>query len=91
MDAYVAPLLEMRDFSGTVLVARRGKVLVARGYGFADFERKVAASEETVYAVGSITKTFTAALVLGLAGPGGALSGRSRRFVTCPTSGPPSE
>jgi D-alanyl-D-alanine carboxypeptidase len=51
----------------SVVVAHRGRVLHARGYGTADREAGSAAGPETVYQLGSISKTFTAAAVLHLA------------------------
>lgn len=30
---YVAPLVEMRDFAGTVLLARSGQIILSRQYG----------------------------------------------------------
>lgn len=50
----------------TVAVARGGEVVFARGYGRADVEMDVGAGPQTVYKVGSITKQFTAALVMRL-------------------------
>jgi CubicO group peptidase (beta-lactamase class C family) len=45
-------------------------VLFAKGYGFADLENEVTATEHTVYRIGSITKQFTAAVILQLAEQG---------------------
>jgi CubicO group peptidase (beta-lactamase class C family) len=50
----------------SVALVRGSGVLLARGYGFADLENKVPATEHTVYRIGSITKQFTAAAVLQL-------------------------
>jgi CubicO group peptidase (beta-lactamase class C family) len=69
-DAFVAPYVTMRDFSGTILIARAGRVLVSRGYGFADFERRVVPDERTKYGIGSITKSMTAAGIELLAAQG---------------------
>ena len=55
------------QFSGTVLVAREGKVLLDRGYGLADREWSIAATPATRFRVASITKQFTAAAILLLA------------------------
>ncbi|HSF38650.1 MAG TPA: serine hydrolase domain-containing protein [Thermoanaerobaculia bacterium] len=54
----------------SVAVARDGEILLARGFGWSDVERQVAATPETVYAIGSITKTFTSTLMLQLAEQG---------------------
>lgn len=48
----------------TVAVARDGEAPTIRGYGYLDAARTQPATAETVYEIGSITKTFTAALVL---------------------------
>jgi len=50
----------------SVAVARSGEIVFARGYGHADVELDVPASPRTVYRIGSITKQFTAALVMRL-------------------------
>lgn len=56
--------LEMSGFSGTILVARDGKILLQKGYGMADRENKIQVGLDTVFTVGSITKQFTAAAIL---------------------------
>ena len=64
---------ELRDgptVGMSVAVYRRGELLHAKGYGFADLEQRVPASVETVYRLGSVTKQFTAAAVLQLAEQG---------------------
>lgn len=50
----------------SVAVAREGRILLAEGFGWSDVERQVAASPETLYPIGSITKTFTSTLMLQL-------------------------
>lgn len=50
----------------SVAVAVDGEVRLRRGYGVADVELGVAASPETVYRIGSITKQFTAAAIMRL-------------------------
>ncbi|MDQ3283637.1 MAG: beta-lactamase family protein [Acidobacteriota bacterium] len=46
-------------FSGAVAVVDGGKIVFARGYGFADRANKVPFTDETFFDVGSIVKTFT--------------------------------
>jgi len=50
----------------SILVAHKGKVLVAKGYGFADVEKQVVATEHTVYRLGSLSKQFTATATMQL-------------------------
>jgi CubicO group peptidase (beta-lactamase class C family) len=48
----------------SVAVLRGDSVLLARGYGFANVEHHVPATDSTVYMVGSLTKPFTAAAIV---------------------------
>ena len=67
IDALVAGRLGKPGAVGlSVAVAQRGKVLLAKGYGIADAEFDVPADEETLFRIGSVTKQFTAALVMRL-------------------------
>lgn len=50
----------------SVAVIHAGKVLLTEGFGHADVENEVKASANTVYRIGSISKTFVAAAVLKL-------------------------
>jgi CubicO group peptidase (beta-lactamase class C family) len=52
----------------TVLIAHGSTPVFARGYGLADLDHDVPAGPETVYGVASITKQFTAAAIVKLAG-----------------------
>ncbi|HXB55666.1 MAG TPA: serine hydrolase domain-containing protein [Vicinamibacteria bacterium] len=65
LDSYFEGL-ETGGFSGTVLVARKGKLLLHKGYGLADRRGKLPCTTETVFDIGSITKQFTAAAILKL-------------------------
>jgi CubicO group peptidase (beta-lactamase class C family) len=54
----------------SVAVLRGDSVLLARGYGFANVEHRVPATDSTVYAVGSVSKQFTAAAIVLLSQQG---------------------
>ncbi len=54
-------------FSGMVVIARRGEVLLERAAGMADRERGVANAPATRFNIGSITKAFTQVLISQLA------------------------
>lgn len=50
----------------SVGVMKHGEILLAKGYGYADLENRVPATEHTVYRLGSITKQFTAVAIMML-------------------------
>ncbi len=64
LDEYLAPYVEMKDFSGAVLFSRAGRVLASRTYGLANFELQVPHRASTKYRVCSVGKMFTQAAVL---------------------------
>jgi CubicO group peptidase (beta-lactamase class C family) len=67
IDALAAEQLAKPGGVGlSVAVAQHGKSLLAKGYGKADAEFDVPANEETMFRIGSVTKQFTAALVMRL-------------------------
>lgn len=66
IDRFVAAHEKATDFSGSVLVAKDGKILVRKGYGQAVREWAVPATPETKYRLGSVTKQFTAMAILQL-------------------------
>lgn len=51
----------------TAAVTRGPEVIWAEGFGWADRDRRVAAEPESIYRVGSITKSFTAVVLAQLA------------------------
>lgn len=53
-------------YSGAVLVAQNGEIILRKGYGLADRERKIQNTPETLFNVASVAKIFTAAAVLKL-------------------------
>ncbi len=57
---------ESKGFYGALAVAREDRILLAKGYGFADREKQLPVTEETAFSTGSITKQFTAAAILKL-------------------------
>jgi CubicO group peptidase (beta-lactamase class C family) len=66
VDAYLAPHLANRDFSGTVLIARGDTIRLGKGYGMSNYELNVANTLDTKFRIASVTKTFTAAAVVML-------------------------
>jgi CubicO group peptidase (beta-lactamase class C family) len=71
VDRFIKAELARQQIPGmSVAVLRGDSVLLARGYGFADPERRVPAADSTLYAVGSVTKQFTAAAIVLLSQQG---------------------
>jgi len=64
VDAYLGPYVEAGDFNGAVLLAKGGKILVRKGYGFANRELGVADGPETKFQIASVSKTFMAAVAV---------------------------
>jgi CubicO group peptidase (beta-lactamase class C family) len=66
LDEYMSALTGAGRFSGSVLVARDGRALLAKGYGLANAEWDIPNSPGTKFRLGSLTKQFTALAILQL-------------------------
>ena len=66
VDALVNAHMAVNGFSGSVLLARDGKPLVAKGYGYANVEWQIPNTTTTKFRIGSITKQFTSMMVMQL-------------------------
>ena len=51
-------------FSGLVLVAQNGQVILSQGYGFADRKQNIANTPQTKFGIASMTKQFTAMAIM---------------------------
>ncbi|MCF2532475.1 serine hydrolase domain-containing protein [Yinghuangia soli] len=69
-DRFVARLAAEDKFSGTVLLSHRGRTVLSRAYGMADKEVAVPNTPDTIFALASASKPFTALAVLKLAQQG---------------------
>jgi CubicO group peptidase (beta-lactamase class C family) len=58
------------DFNGAVLVARQGRVLYQHAFGLANREWNISNDLQTKFEIGSMTKQFTAMLVLQMVNEG---------------------
>jgi CubicO group peptidase (beta-lactamase class C family) len=67
IDDYIATQMRQLHIPGTSLaIVRDGRIVKAKGYGFANLELKAPATKDTVYEIGSNTKQFTAAAIMML-------------------------
>lgn len=70
------------DFNGTALVARQGKIIYERGFGLANREWNIANDLQTKFEIGSMTKQFTAMLILQFVNDGNIrLDGRVSDYL----------
>jgi len=70
LDNYLLSVEKLGLFSGSVLVARDGQVLLDKGYGLADAARNLPNTPKTRFLIGSVTKQFTAMAILMLEAQG---------------------
>lgn len=66
IDALLGELRREEAFSGSVLIAEKGKIIYAESFGYANAENKTPFTAETIFLVGSVAKTVTAAAVMKL-------------------------
>ncbi len=64
IDELMKQYYDYGQFNGSVLVAEKGKVIYEKGFGMANMEWAIANRPDTKFRIGSVTKQFTAALVL---------------------------
>jgi CubicO group peptidase (beta-lactamase class C family) len=83
VDRVVDLVMRTQQVAGmSVGIARAGATVFQRGYGFSDLGRRERARAATVYRIGSLTKSFTAAAILDLVSARTiALSDPAARYV----------
>jgi D-alanyl-D-alanine carboxypeptidase len=65
-DKYIDSQAKAKNFSGTILIQKNGKIVYAKSFGLANRQHKIPNKIETKYKVASVTKAFTAVLILQL-------------------------
>ncbi|MDR7372478.1 serine hydrolase [Flavobacterium aquidurense] len=70
IDQLLSKYKEYGQFNGSALVAENGKVILKKGYGFANMEWDIPNQPDTKFRLGSISKQFTAFLIVKLAEDG---------------------
>jgi CubicO group peptidase (beta-lactamase class C family) len=66
LDSLFNRFNKRHDFHGSVIVAKKGKVIFKNHYGYADFKGKSKIDDNSVFQLASVSKQFTAAAVLVL-------------------------
>ncbi|HYF29676.1 MAG TPA: serine hydrolase [Chitinophagaceae bacterium] len=64
LDTFVNRVLkDWRAAGCAVAVVEKNKIIYAKGFGYKDWEKKIPATENTQFAIGSCSKAFTSALL----------------------------
>ena len=66
IDELMKQYYDYGQFNGSILVAEKGKVIYKKGFGMANMEWAIPNQPDTKFRIGSVTKQFTATLVLQL-------------------------
>jgi CubicO group peptidase (beta-lactamase class C family) len=70
-DEYVQRTMQDWKVPGAAIaVIKDGKVILSKGYGFRDVDKKLPVTEQTIFPIASITKSFTVATLGTLASEG---------------------
>lgn len=64
LDSVFQSLEQHDKFMGSVTIMREGDIIYTHSSGFADVDNQIKNSQNTKYRIGSISKTFTAVLVM---------------------------
>lgn len=64
LDSVFTVMYNQKQFNGSVLVAEKGKILLAKGYGFRDTLSRYQTNKNTIYELASCSKQFTAAAIV---------------------------
>jgi CubicO group peptidase (beta-lactamase class C family) len=94
LEAYVdsvvnAAVAKKQTPAASVVVMKGGRIVISKGYGLADVENDLPATDQTVYRIGSLTKQFTSAAIMRLIEQGKlSLDDTLQKFFpTYPTNG----
>ena len=66
IDSLLVYLNQNDKFMGQISIREAGNIVFNKAYGSADFAKQMPANIDTKYKVGSITKTFTAVMIMQL-------------------------
>jgi len=64
LDALLKRINKRHDFHGSLLVAKKGKILYSNQVGYKDFRKKEFLNEKSAFQLASVSKQFTAAAIM---------------------------
>lgn len=66
VDRYIEPYVSTGNFSGSILMAKGGEILLSTAYGYANLEHQVPNTPRSVYHLASVSRIFSCAGILVL-------------------------
>jgi CubicO group peptidase (beta-lactamase class C family) len=66
LDEYLNAAESVYKFNGSALVAQHGRIILQKGYGYKNADAKALNDANGIFEIGSITKQFTATIILKL-------------------------
>ena len=64
LDTFAMKVLKDRHAPGvSIAVVEKNKIIYTGGFGYRDYEKKLPVTENTLFAIGSCTKAFTASMI----------------------------
>jgi len=66
IDELLTAYSNQNKLNGSVLVAQKGKIIYQKGFGYRNAEQKIPNDVNSIFQIGSITKQFTAAVIMEL-------------------------
>jgi CubicO group peptidase (beta-lactamase class C family) len=66
LDEYLLAANKLNRFNGNALIVEKGKVLLQKSYGYKNVAAHALNDSNTIFQIGSITKQFTATVILKL-------------------------
>lgn len=70
IDSIINAYITINKFNGTALVHYQNKTIFERSYGWQNTEKKIPNQDKSIYQIGSLTKSFTALLIVKLSEEG---------------------
>lgn len=64
LDSLLKRVHKRQDFHGSILVAKKGKIVYQNQIGYADFRKKSKLSNESIFQLASVSKQFTATAIM---------------------------
>lgn len=66
VDDYMQAYIKAGEFNGVIMIAKDGKPVVLKAYGYADYNKKILNTPNKKFCLASVTKQFTATAILML-------------------------